>query len=36
VIVMLMKGSAFVADGFEVQHTDQPGSPTLDNMREKN
>jgi hypothetical protein len=25
VIVMLMKGPAFVADGFEVQHTDQPG-----------
>ena len=36
VIVMLMKGPAFVADGFEVQHTDQPGSPTQDEMREKN
>ena len=30
VIVMLMKGPAFVADGFEVQHTDRPGSPTRD------
>lgn len=30
VIVMLMKGPAFVADGFEVQHTDHPGSPTSD------
>lgn len=27
VIVMLMKGPAFVADGFDVQHTDQPGQP---------
>lgn len=27
VIVMLMKGPAFVADGFEVQHSDRPGSP---------
>jgi hypothetical protein len=36
VIVMLMKGPAFVADGFEVPHTDRPGSPTLDDMREKN
>ena len=27
VIVMLMKGPAFVADGFEVQHSDHPGSP---------
>lgn len=26
VIVMLMKGPAFVADGFEVQHSDRPGS----------
>ncbi|PUE07294.1 hypothetical protein B9Z51_14380 [Limnohabitans sp. T6-5] len=26
VIVMLMKGPAFIADGFEVQHSDQPGS----------
>ncbi|MGV0958702.1 MAG: hypothetical protein ACOYB1_02605 [Limnohabitans sp.] len=25
VIVMLMKGPAFVADGYEVQHTDHPG-----------
>jgi hypothetical protein len=25
VIVMLMKGPAFVADGFEVQHSDRPG-----------
>lgn len=30
VIVMLMKGPAFVADGFEVQHTDHPDSPTSD------
>jgi hypothetical protein len=36
VIVMLMKGPAFVADGFEVQHTDRPGSPTQDEPREKN
>ena len=35
-IVMLMKGPAFVADGFEVQHTDWPGSLTLDEMHEKN
>lgn len=34
VIVMLMKGPAFVADGFEVQHTDSPGSPTLDPVDE--
>ena len=27
---------AFVADGFEVQHTDKPGSPTLDERGEKN
>ena len=27
VVVMIMKGPAFVADGFEVQHTDTPGSP---------
>ncbi len=27
VIVMLMKGPAFVADGLEVQHSDRPGSP---------
>lgn len=27
-IVMLMKGPAFVADGFEVQHSDRPGTPT--------
>ncbi len=26
VIVMLMKGPAFVADGFDVQHSDHPGS----------
>jgi hypothetical protein len=36
VIVMLMKGPAFVADGFEVQHSDRPGSPTLDSLDEKN
>jgi hypothetical protein len=36
VIVMLMKGPAFVADGLEVQHTDQPGSPTSDPVPEKN
>lgn len=36
VIVMLMKGPAFVADGFEVQHTDRPGSPTSDPVIEKN
>lgn len=35
VIVMLMKGPAFVADGFEVQHTDSPGSKTLEKMREQ-
>lgn len=35
VIVMLMKGPAFVADGFEVQHTDRPGSPTSDPVHEK-
>ena len=34
VIVMLMKGPAFVADGFEVQHTDRPNSPTLDPVPE--
>jgi hypothetical protein len=36
VIVMLMKGPAFVADGFEVQHTDSPGSPTSDPVHAKN
>lgn len=36
VIVMLMKGPAFVADGFEVQHTDRPGSPTRDEKHERN
>jgi hypothetical protein len=35
VIVMLMKGPAFVADGFEVQHTDRPGSPTSDPVHDK-
>lgn len=29
VIVMLMKGPAFVADGLEVPHSDRPGSPPL-------
>lgn len=28
VIVMLMKGPAYVADGLEVPHSDHPGSPT--------
>ncbi len=36
VIVMLMKAPAFVAVAFKEQHTDQPGSPTLDDIREKN
>ncbi len=36
VIVMLMKGPAFVADGFEVQHSDKPGSPNPDTPHEKN
>jgi hypothetical protein len=36
VIVMLMKGPAFVADGFDVQHTDSPGSPTSDPVHAKN
>jgi len=27
VIVMLMKGPAYVADGFEVSHSDKPRSP---------
>lgn len=30
VIVMLMKGPAYVADGLEVPHFDHPGSPTSD------
>ncbi len=30
VIVMLMKGPAFVADGFDVQHSDRPGGPSQD------
>ncbi|WP_396435869.1 hypothetical protein [Limnohabitans sp.] len=36
VIVMLMKGPAFVADGYAVQHTDRPGSATSDPVHEKN
>jgi hypothetical protein len=36
VIVMLMKGPAFVADGFEVQHSDRPGSQTVNGLEEKN
>lgn len=35
VIVVLMKGPAFVADGYAVQHTDRPGSPTSDPVDEK-
>lgn len=34
--VIVMKGPAFVADGLKVQHSDRPGSPTLDDMREQN
>lgn len=36
VIVMIMKGPAFVADGFEVPHTDRPGNPKLHEKHEKN
>ncbi len=36
VIVMLMKGPAFVADGFEVQHSDRPGSQRVNGPDEKN
>ncbi len=35
VIVMLMKGPAYVADGLEVPHTDRPGSPTSDPVHDK-
>jgi hypothetical protein len=35
VIVMLMKGPAYVADGLEVPHTDHPGSPTSDPVHDK-
>lgn len=35
VIVMLMKGPAFVADGFEVQHSDRPGSQTVNGVGEE-
>jgi hypothetical protein len=35
-IAMLMKGPAFVADSLDVQHSDRPCSPTLDDMREQN
>jgi hypothetical protein len=34
VIVMLMKGPAYVADALEVPHFDHPGSPTSDNKPE--
>lgn len=36
VIVMLMKGPAFVADGFDVQHSDRPGSQSMGTADEKN